>query len=108
MTKWNKLCKEIEKIQVDISNPSKHVPLFLELWKQVKAEGDKREKDLIFWQEACAEMQIYKNGLYDKLEAIRGIIKIPEVWTHPDPIQAIREVLDKSAQNTDYVQKEEN
>ena len=36
-----------------------------------------------------------------KLEAIRGIIKIPEVWTHPDPIQAIREVLDKSAQNTE-------
>jgi len=40
--------------------------------KLVKAVGDKQQRDLIFWQEACAEMQIYKDELYDKLEALTG------------------------------------
>ena len=37
------------------------------------AEGDKLQKDLVFWQEACAEIQIYKDGLYDKLQEMRNL-----------------------------------
>jgi len=37
------------------------------------AEGDILQKDLVFLQEACAEIQIYKDGLYDKLQEMRNL-----------------------------------
>jgi len=44
MTKWDKLVEEVEKIQIDISSPSKYVPRFLELWKQTRAEGNRMQR----------------------------------------------------------------
>lgn len=35
----------------------------------------------------------------EELEAIQEIIKIPEVWSHPDPINAIREILETSTES---------
>ena len=65
MSEWDKL-KEYKFLTA--FNKDLYIEDFM---TQVWAVGDKLQKDLIFWKDACFEMQTYKDGLYDKLEAIR-------------------------------------
>ena len=69
MSEWDKLWEVFEK-----DDSGNIVSLDSEL-SDLKRVGDKLQMDLTFWQEACAEIQLYKDGLYDKLEAIREIIE---------------------------------
>ena len=117
MTKWDKLVEEVEKIQIDISSPSKYVPRFLELWKQTRAEGNRMQrmnKNLAYeitvhkkkiielenktreWDEMVCN--ICKDLCPKKLEAIWVIIDRPR--SNPVPeydnahrLDEIREVL---------------
>ena len=41
-----------------------------------------------------------------KLEAIREVTKIPDVWRHPDPIKAVRDILGPSRESDNFRSKE--
>ena len=82
------MSKEWDKLWDEVGEPVKY-----SLLRRVKDVGDKQQKDLIFWQEACAEMQIYKNGLYDKLEEIRVWAKKHRFAFIKDVEQELFEVL---------------
>ena len=60
---------------------------------QVKAEGDKLQKEKAICEGICKGLLEDRVNAWNKLEAIRTIVSIPDVWTHPDPTKAIREVL---------------
>jgi len=78
MSEWDKLWEVFEK-----DDNGDIVSLDAEL-SDLKRVGDKLQRDLMFWQEACAEIQTYKNGLYDKLEAIREWKD--RYWENLDPV----------------------
>ena len=84
MEEWDKLwndeneedfenCKLYSTAKIYLHIPQ-HLDSGMRDWLlKIKAEGDKLQRDSKFWQEACAEIQIYKDGLYDKLEKMRNL-----------------------------------
>lgn len=91
MTEWDKLCKEMKRA-LEASN----IPLSLFSFRRVKAEGDKLQEDYEASQGALGKIFLKLADEQEKLETIRGIVKIPDVWSHPDPIKEIRELLESS------------
>ena len=75
----------------------------------IKAVGDKLQRDLVFWQEACAEIQIYKDELYDKLQEMRNLTEemdygddVEEHWR-----KRILGVLDDNSSNQSITKETE-
>ena len=92
MTEWDKLKAEMDTILVDLSDIGFAIE-FSKLWNKLEAEGDKLQSHLACCQEGYKMQMEAHHEVKQKLEAIRTIVSIPDVWTHPDPTKAIREVL---------------
>ncbi len=64
-------------------------------WEKLRKEF--REKYYHADHEALMNLLEVGDRINIEIEAIQEIIKIPEVWNHPDPISAIREILEASS-----------
>ena len=58
--------------------------------RAIWAEGDRLQEEIK--EQGFTIFQMEKD--VERVEAIRNIVKIPDVWTHPNPIKAIREVME--------------
>ena len=98
MTRWDELWeKEMTKNLLSE---------YYEILKPVKSEGDRTQGDLIFWKDACFEMQTYKNELYDKLEALREGVKELLQYNYMSSCRADVEALIRDSSTSTNIEEE--